>query len=221
MSTPAPRSAAPKTARKKPGPAGPTKPSRAAAARKAVEAGKAAGQAGPIVGAGTYFKERHTQKKAVRAENREARATARRGEQISRARAKGRAGAVPFLWRDMPRQALLVELVACLVIVWLGTLVAPKGPVNGTTRAMVKSTGLAALFFILAMVSAGGKGAARAAGAFGALVTLAYVFTSSDALDIVRWAAKYWSKSGTGAAVPAPGAAEEGASSTPIVRGPQ
>jgi hypothetical protein len=204
MSTPAP---APKkrTAPKKqaaPAPASqsatpPTRKQTVTKKRAAAKSGLATartvgGAAGAAAGAGTYLKERHTQKKQERGERRVARERAQESTRLAGARASGRATAKPFLIRDMPRKTLLAEFTVCSVIVLAGAVVAPQGAHNGTTRAMVKLTGLSALFFVLALVSAGGKGPAKAAGSFGLLVTVAYLFTSSDAVNLAKWTAGFF-----------------------------
>ena len=94
------------------------------------------------------------------------------------------------------RKLLTAEFVVCIVILGLGTLLAPEGSKDGLPRAMVKFSGLSAVFFILALASAGGQGSARAATAIGALMTTAYVFTSSDAHNVVKWIEEFFSKTG-------------------------
>lgn len=94
------------------------------------------------------------------------------------------------------RKLLTAEFVVCIVILGLGTLLAPQGSKDGLPRAMVKFSGLSAVFFVLALASAGSKGAARTATAIGALMTTAYVFTSSDAHNVVKWLEEFFSKSG-------------------------
>lgn len=184
-----------------------------AAAKKAVQTSRSTGGGAPAAAA-TYFKERHGQKKARRAQQRERVEGARVAGEERRARARAERSARPLgeSLRSLPggRRLLLGELVLCLVIVWAGVLVAPKGDHNGTTRGMVKTSGLAALFLILALVGASGPKAQKAAGLFGGLVTLAYVVTSDDAAQVVKWAARFWSKDGTADKAPPQGGASEG-----------
>lgn len=187
--TPKPKAKAPAA---KPGASG----GRRAAAKSAGKAAAGSGAAAPAVLAGTYLKERHGQKKAVRTENREARDTGKRQARLSSQRAKGAGKGKSFLTRDLPRQALLGEFMLCVIVVIAGTVVAPAGSNNGATRMMIKLSGLSALFFILALVSAGGPGPAKAAGGLGALVTLSYVVSSSDAGVLTKWAASYFSQGG-------------------------
>lgn len=94
------------------------------------------------------------------------------------------------------RRLLTMQFVACMVVLGLGTLLAPKGSNDGMTRAMVKGSGLAGLFFILALVASGGKGPAKAATALGTLVTAAYVLTSSDVRNVVGWFAEFFKPDG-------------------------
>lgn len=94
------------------------------------------------------------------------------------------------------RKLLTAEFIVCVVILGLGTLLAPQGSKDGLPRAMIKFSGLSAVFFVLALASAGGKGAARTATAIGALMATAYVFTSSDAHNVVKWLEEFFSKSG-------------------------
>lgn len=184
--------------------------SRASAAAQGVQAAQSGG---PVAGAAGYVAKRREQRKDLNARKKVAREQAADREQVRRAAASGRQSARPLgeALAKFPRKALLAELVVCLVVVWGGTLVAPKGPSNGTTRALVKTSGLAAVFLILALVSSAGKGAQKTASAIGALVSLAYLFTSSDALELARWVAAFWSKDGVGrAAGPAPEASGGG-----------
>jgi hypothetical protein len=94
-------------------------------------------------------------------------------------------------------QLLVVEYVACVVILFAGTLVAPQGSKDGIPRLLVKGSALSLLFFILALMGAGGRGAAKAAGALGFLVTVTYLFTSSDAHNVVEWLGGFFGSSGT------------------------
>jgi hypothetical protein len=118
-----------------------------------------------------------------------------------------------------PNRGLLAEFLLCFVILGLGTIVAPPSNAahNGVPRLMVKSSALAALFLILALVSAGSPKAAKAAGGLGALVTVGYTVMGADALNIFQWAARYFAADGGGAAAeqdstqaPAPGGGDTG-----------
>lgn len=171
--------------------------SRKAAAAAAVQGAQAGGAAG---GAAGYIAKRREQRADLKTRQKQARAAGADRERIRQASESGRKSAQPFgrALAKFPRKMLLGELVVCLVIVWGGALVAPQGSNNGTTRAMVKTSGLAAVFLVLALVSAGGKGAQKTASAFGALVTLAYAFTSSDALELAKWVGQFWSRAGVG-----------------------
>jgi hypothetical protein len=193
---------------------------RGAAAAAGVQGAQAGG---PVAGAAGYVAKRREQRKDLKARQKTARAAAADQEKIRQASARGRQDARPLgsALAKFPRKALLAELVVCLVIVWGGALVAPKGPQNGTTRALVKTSGLAAVFLILALVSSAGKGAQKTASAIGGLVALAYLFTSSDALELAKWVAAFWSKDGVaGAAGPAPEASGGGVVEGVIPRQP-
>lgn len=69
------------------------------------------------------------------------------------------------------RRMLIAEFIICVMILGLSPLA--KGPGEmGPVRFMKRGSATCALFIILGLVSSMGKGAARAASAFGALVTL-------------------------------------------------
>lgn len=112
-----------------------------------------------------------------------------------KAKKTGAARGVAWAWSGK-RRLLTMQFVACMVVLGLGTLLAPKGSNDGMTRAMVKGSGLAGLFFILALVASGGKGPAKAATALGTLVTAAYVLTSSDVRNVVGWFAEFFKPGG-------------------------
>lgn len=186
---------------------------RKAAVVQGAAAGAKAGPAGAVAGAAKAVQQ---QKKAAKAgpaaakkpAAKQAPAPARGQGRPSGAGRKASGGDLTALGKatmKFPRKMLLAELVVCLVIVWGGTLVAPRGSHNGTTRAMVKTSGLAALFLVLALVSSAGKGASKAASALGGLVTIAYLFTSSDAVELTKWIGAFF-KAGPdqGAQAPAP-----------------
>lgn len=98
-----------------------------------------------------------------------------------------------------PSRLLLAEFLVCFAVLGVGTIVpTPDGkPEEGVPHLMVKGSALSLLFFILALTSAGGDRARRAAAGLGALVTLGYVVTSSDAYNILNWITQYYSKPGT------------------------
>ncbi|MEV8530086.1 hypothetical protein AB0451_39440 [Streptomyces sp. NPDC052000] len=101
-----------------------------------------------------------------------------------------------WAWADN-RRLLTAEFIACVVVLGLGTLLAPKGSKDGIPRLMIKGTALSGLFLLLALVASGGKGPARAATAIGTLVTAAYVLTSSDVHNVVQWIGTFFSASGS------------------------
>jgi hypothetical protein len=109
--------------------------------------------------------------------------------------AKGR------LRRGSPGRLVLVEFLVCFTILGLGTIVAPEGEKNaGASHLAVRGSGLALLFFILALMSGSGPRAGRAAGSLGGLVTVAYVFTSQDAANLVAWIRDFFSQNTEGVA---------------------
>lgn len=89
---------------------------------------------------------------------------------------------------------LLGEFITCFVILGLGTLVTPKSSEEGSNipRLMIKSSALAGLFLILALVSSTGGKARKTASALGGLVTVTYIVASTDAIAIFNWASKYF-----------------------------
>lgn len=103
-----------------------------------------------------------------------------------RARATGK-----WLWAGN-RKLLTAQYVACLVILFLGTLVAPSGSKDDLTRAMVKGSALSGVFLILALVASGGRGPTKAATAIGTLITAAYLLTSSDMHNVTAWTARFF-----------------------------
>lgn len=94
------------------------------------------------------------------------------------------------------RKLLTGEFIACIILLGLGTLLAPEGSKDGMPRAMVKGSALSALFLILALVASGGTGPAKVATGIGTLVTASYVLTSSDVHNVVKWIGAYFSKTG-------------------------
>lgn len=94
------------------------------------------------------------------------------------------------------RKLLTAEFIACLIVLGLGTLLAPEGSKDGMPRAMVKGSALSALFLVLALVASGGKSPAKVATALGTLVTASYVLTSSDVHNVVSWVSSFFSKTG-------------------------
>jgi protein-S-isoprenylcysteine O-methyltransferase Ste14 len=75
------------------------------------------------------------------------------------------------------RRVLLVEFTACMLIAALSPLTRKE---DSPGRVIKQMTGLMLLFFILALVSAGGRGAARTASAFGGVVLVVLLVSSRD-----------------------------------------
>lgn len=101
--------------------------------------------------------------------------------------------------RTDARRLLLTEFVVCVAVLGLGTLVpAPKGSKDeGMSHLLVKGTALSLLFFVLALAGSAGAKAGRAASGIGALVTAAYLLTSSDAYNILSWISSFYGKPGS------------------------
>ncbi|NUP38969.1 MAG: hypothetical protein HOY76_18620 [Streptomyces sp.] len=86
------------------------------------------------------------------------------------------------------RKVLTAQYVLVIVVVGLGALLSgDESKDDVVLKALIKSSALSLLFFLLALLSAGGKGPAKAANAFATLITATYVFTSSDVHAILNW----------------------------------
>lgn len=86
------------------------------------------------------------------------------------------------------RKSLLAELVICLVVLLLGSLVRDNEDGRSSiVRLMVKGSALLGVFFVLSILSTGGDGAQKASGAIGLLVTMTYMLTSEDINNILKW----------------------------------
>lgn len=109
-----------------------------------------------------------------------------------------------------PRRLVLAEYLVCMTVLGAGTIVAPQGQNGGVPRLVVRGTALSALFMILALVSSAGRSAEKVAAALGGLITVSYVVTSKDSVNLFNWMAGFFSKAGTGAP-PAPPAQSGGA----------
>lgn len=107
--------------------------------------------------------------------------------------------------RGSGRRMLLAEFLICFLVLFGGTIVTPAvlaglpgtpapGEPGPVPRLVTKSTGLAALFLVLALISATGKTGEKFAAGLGLLVTLSYLFTSPDATNILVWFTAYFSK---------------------------
>ncbi len=97
--------------------------------------------------------------------------------------------------RRMPngRRWLLAEWLLCVLLLGISGMTGKPGgkddPSQTGAHLAVKGSALAGVFILLALLSAGGKGAERAAGAIGAVVTLAYVFNERSTFETVaKWA---------------------------------
>lgn len=135
----------------------------------------------------------------------------------------GGASTAPAIVKKNP--VLLAEFIVCFVILGLGTIVTPNKTNQGIPRLMLKSSALAGLFLILALVSSAGGQARKTAGALGGLVTLTYIVASSDAIAIFNWASSYFpSAYSAGEAIgnlaPVASTATEGNTSTPPTANP-
>lgn len=90
------------------------------------------------------------------------------------------------------RRLLVAEFVLCLVILALSPLT-DKHKSEGPTAFLRRGSAVCALFFILALISSGGRGATKVAAAFGGLVTLTLLVSSRDVFAVL--AAKFASTS--------------------------
>lgn len=91
------------------------------------------------------------------------------------------------------RKSLLAELVVCMVILLLGSMVRDNDDgTSSVVRLMVKGSALLAVFFVLSIMSTGGPGAQKAAGAIGLLVVMTYALTSQDVNNILKWTKSFF-----------------------------
>lgn len=110
-----------------------------------------------------------------------------------------------------PRRLLLGEYIVCMTVLGAGTIVAPSGSSGGVPRLVIRGSALSVLFMVLALLSSAGRQAEKTAAALGGLVTVTYVVTSKDSVNLFTWMSGFFSKNGTGATPPAPAAASGGA----------
>jgi hypothetical protein len=101
---------------------------------------------------------------------------------------------------------IMTEFLICFAILGLGTIVpTPTGDKpEGVGHLAVKGSALALLFFILALIASGGEKANKAASGIGGLVTVAYLFTSQDALNIMTWIGSFYGKPKAAEQLPGP-----------------
>lgn len=115
--------------------------------------------------------------------------------------------AVSWAWSGS-KKLLMAQFVLCVVILALGSMTSdPKDGKSAAGRAMVKGSAFALIFFLLAILSAGGKGAAKSATAVGTLITVSYALTSSDVHAVVTWINSFFK--GAGKKFPAPQSAQD------------
>lgn len=97
------------------------------------------------------------------------------------------------------RRVLLTEFIVCVAVLGFGTLVpTPAGrEEEGMSHLLVKGTALSLLFFVLSLIGSSGRAAGRAASGIGALVTAAYLLTSTDAYNILSWISSFYGKPGS------------------------
>lgn len=77
------------------------------------------------------------------------------------------------------RRAIVAEFMVCMVVVALSPLTDRKAN-EGPVVFMRRMTAVMALFFILGLISAAGRGASQFAAGFGGLVTVALVLSNRD-----------------------------------------
>lgn len=100
--------------------------------------------------------------------------------------------AVSWAWSGS-KKLLMAEFILCVVVLALGSLTSdPEDGKDQAARAMVKASAFALIFFLLAILSAGGKGAAKSATAVGTLITVSYTLTSADVHAVVTWIGKFF-----------------------------
>lgn len=115
--------------------------------------------------------------------------------------------AVSWAWSGS-KKLLMAEFILCVVVLALGSLTSdPEDGKDQAARAMVKASAFALIFFLLAILSAGGKGAAKSATAVGTLITVSYTLTSADVHAVVTWINSFFK--GAGKKFPAPEKSEK------------
>jgi hypothetical protein len=91
------------------------------------------------------------------------------------------------------RKWLLAELVVCVLLLTLAGMTGQASK-DGTqtdtgSQMAVKGSALAGVFIVLGLVSAGGRGAEKTAGALGLMITLAYMFNEREVFTTLSaWA---------------------------------
>lgn len=113
------------------------------------------------------------------------------------------------------KNLLLGELTLCLVILVMGTIVAPQGSDDGVHRMMIKGSALMAVFFILAIMSTGGKGPQKVASSLGMLIALSYLLTSSDVRNVMAWSKNYFTSANAATVTPKSNETVQGSTTTP------
>jgi hypothetical protein len=95
---------------------------------------------------------------------------------------KDKSGGPRFVPKDASK-LVLAEFVVCMVILILSPLTS-KGSQDldkqGAIHVTLKASALAFIFFVLALISAGGRNASRVAAGFGGVITLGYVVSQAD-----------------------------------------
>jgi len=101
------------------------------------------------------------------------------GGAVSGAKAKKAYKAAMRAGTGNARKVIVAEFAICAVI-------AALSPMTDTAKAptswMKRMTAIMGLFFILGLISAGGRGASRAAAGFGGIVTVALLISERDVL---------------------------------------
>lgn len=78
------------------------------------------------------------------------------------------------------RRMMIAEFIVCVMLLGLSPLAKPPGSM-GPIRFMKRGSATCAFFIILGLLSTAGKGAAKAAATFGALVTLVLLVDQREA----------------------------------------
>ena len=103
------------------------------------------------------------------------------GGQLGRA---GRAAADAAVPASHARRVLLAEFTLCLAVLAFSPLT-DKHKTETPAAFMKRASATMGVFFLLGLVSTGGRGASRAAAAFGALVTLVLLISQRSILTVL------------------------------------
>lgn len=105
-----------------------------------------------------------------------------RAQEVSDARGGGKKPASKAFRGEVGkyRRMMIAEFIVCVMLLGLSPLAKPAGDM-GPIRFMKRGSATCAFFIILGLLSSAGKGAAKAAAMFGALVTLVLLVDQREA----------------------------------------